>query len=139
MQVSFIGRVQSGSGTGKKYVAIDYFFQHFVMLLGQRPFLGTLNVHLKARDVPQYYKSLKSFDPLVIPHFQSESYELWGIECYFVTLGIKGSNVTSEECLALKFDQPEHPRNIVELISPFNLRVKLSLRDRQEVILTLKT
>ncbi|HME50736.1 MAG TPA: DUF120 domain-containing protein [Candidatus Lokiarchaeia archaeon] len=137
MNVSYVGTIHSGFGTAKDYVAKQYYFAYFSKFLGQEPFLGTLNVHLDQEDIAGFYEALNKMKAHVIPGISDEGTELWGIKCYFVTIKRYPRKDRGQKCLALNFDRPDHPLQVVELVAPGNLRKNLLLKDGTRVTITI--
>lgn len=109
------GRVVRGLGEGGHYVII--YSSSFRRALGYAPFPGTLNISLPA---PLDLSMCRGV--LVEP--PADGYR----EVYAYSARIKGISVHVIRPLANK-----HSNNVLEVISPFNIREKLGLRDGDDV------
>ncbi len=121
--ITFGGTVVSGSGEGRYYVGQDEYFLQFHEKLGFRPFLGTLNIKLKsARDIGAR-NEMEKLKPVVVEGFEKEGRTFGEIKCYpcVINRKFKGAVVIPE--------RTHHPPDVVEIISPANLRKELSLND----------
>ncbi len=107
------GVVVSGLGVGAKYVKL--YREMFMKYLGIDPYPGTLNI-----DVGKDVSSLLAEIPakIIPPPFPG----------YSLVIAYKGM-IDREEVYILKPCITEHDWNILEVISQYNLREKLKLRD----------
>ncbi|MBN2152382.1 MAG: DUF120 domain-containing protein [Candidatus Lokiarchaeota archaeon] len=137
MDASFGGIVRSGLGTGASYVIIPHFFGHFLDFLGSAPYPGTLNVQLARESLPRYRDAIANALPLVIPASRVDGRDLWRISCYRVSIGNEDRGGSNERGLALDFDSPQHPRDVVELVSHVHLRQRFGLADGDRLCFTV--
>ncbi len=135
MNATFDGIVRTGLGTGASYVALSYFFDHFVKFLGAAPFPGTLNIQLSKESIPRYRTAIEKERPLVIPSRRVDDRNFWRVSCYWISLwrADRGNEQDGERGLALEFDKPEHPKDIVEVVSPVHLRMRFGLADGDRI------
>jgi riboflavin kinase len=121
------GKVVSGLGEGRIFLNMPYYVDSFKKLLGFQPFPGTLNVLIYEKEFLEARLELESVKGIEIPEHREENRVLGAVRA----LPASVSGITPA---ALIFPaRTVHPRSIVELISPFHLREKLSLKDGHEV------
>lgn len=130
--VSFGGNLVSGSGEGRYYVGQDKYFLQFHDKLGFRPFLGTLNIRLKTTHDINTKNEMEKVKPIVVEGFKKEKRTFGGIRCYpcVINRKIRGTVVIPE--------RTHHPSDVLEIISPANLRKELSLKDGNYVHVELR-
>jgi riboflavin kinase len=119
--ISFSGTVSSGLGRGAYFVSRKGYRQQFLEKLGFPPFAGTLNVKIEGEDIEKRI-TLREQAPIEIPGFGSGKEKFGKLACYkCVAGGLPGAVVFPENS--------RHGLQVLEVISPFNLRKKLSLSD----------
>ncbi len=130
--VSFGGNLVSGSGEGRYYIGQDEYFLQFHDKLGFRPFLGTLNIRLKTTHDINAKNEMEKVKPIVVEGFKKEKRTFGGIRCYpcVINRKIRGTVVIPE--------RTHHPSDVLEIISPANLRKELSLKDGNYVHVELR-
>lgn len=122
------GKVMSGSGQGSYFTRIDWVQLQCNERLGFEPYPGTLNLEITAEDLPIVeslaYKQgieLNSPDP-----------KFCNAKAFAVTLGeIKGAIIMPEEKVRI------HPKNIIEIIAPLNIKEALNVKDGDIVTVVL--
>jgi riboflavin kinase len=126
--LSFGGHLISGSGEGRYYVSQDEYFLQFNEKIGFRPFLGTLNIRLKSMNDINSKNSMEKIKPVI----RKENRTFGDIKCYpcIINRKIKGSVVIP--------DRTHHPHDVLEIISPVNLRKELSLKEGDYVHIELR-
>ncbi len=130
--ISFGGNLISGSGEGGYYVGQDEYFLQFHDKLGLRPFLGTLNIRLKSTHDINAKNEMEKVKPIVVEGFKKEKRTFGDIKCYpcVVNRKIRGVVVIPE--------RTHHPSDVIEIISPVNIRKELSLKDGDYVHVELR-
>ncbi len=123
------GSVVSGLGEGRYYMSLPGYLTSFREKLGYIPYPGTLNIRLCERDLPKLVAVERLLSPIVIPGFTHEGRRYGAVYCYLASLN------RSERVHVIKPERTHHPRGIVEVISPRNLRESLSLEDGDIVTL----
>ncbi len=131
VNVEFDGIVCPGLGTGAGFVTMPHFFNRFVTFLGVAPFPGTLNIQLSRESLPIFRTAIGARNPMVIPARRVGGQNLWRVSCYWISLwrADRGSEYNRERGLALQFDNPTHPQDIVEVVSSVHLRKRFGLVD----------
>jgi riboflavin kinase len=118
------GKLVSGLGEGKYYVCQKNYFKGLQKLVGFTPFCGTLNLEVKENEIDAL---LLGLTPLKIPEFTSKNRSFGSIECFKAKIEgkIPGAVVFPKRTI--------QPKNIIELIAPYNLRRKLKLKNGSRV------
>ncbi len=121
------GRVFTGVGEGRYYISREGYRSQFREKLGFDPFPGTLNLRVS----PSVVEDLSSRDAVSIEKFQTGDRSFGGGRCYPVDIesGVRGAIFLPE--------RTHYPRDVLEVISPQNLRETLDLDDGDMVRLTL--
>ena len=118
--LSITGKIISGEGEGAYFTQIDWVQQQCDEKLGFKPYPGTLNL-----EISEEYLSV------VEPLDQKEGVELISPDPNFcnakvfpVSLGdIIGAIILPEEKVRI------HPKNIIEIIAPVNIKESLNVKD----------
>ena len=119
-RIIFNGKVVSGLGEGKYYTEQSGYVQQFEEKLGFVPFPGTLNVEIEYIERNKL-RLLKDSQAININEFKTKNRTFGAVKCFKAKInGIDGAIV-----LPLR----THYSNVLELISEFNLRKKLNLKD----------
>jgi len=124
-EISFAGSVSAGLGKGAYYVSQKGYQSQFSKMLGFKPFPGTLNVKIGGEDIEKRI-TLRELPSIEIPGFKSGKVTFGKIACYQCMVnGLPGAVVFPENS--------SHGLQVIEVVSPFNLRKKLSLSDGSQV------
>lgn len=127
-RINFKGKVVSGLGEGKYYTEQEGYFSQFKEKLGFEPFPGTLNVEIDAVERNKL-RLLKRCIGIEIQGFKTDNRTFGNVVCFPAVINkTKG---------AIVLPRRSHYSNILEFISPFELRDKLCLRDSDEVDITI--
>lgn len=128
--VTLRGQVFTGLGEGAYYMRLEGYRKQFRDRLGFDPFPGTLNIQLLTDADVHEFQLLKATIGLEIKGFKSRGRSFGAVACYPATLNEK------QEAAILIIQRTHHHPNVVELISPVNLREQLHLTD--DDIITVK-
>jgi len=123
--LTFQGRVITGEGNGKKYLALLWVKQQVEQKLGFTPFLGTLNLKL-SRANAERRKLLNN----------AKAATICPAEGYCVGLLFKASILGLEGAVVLP-QVESYPENLLEVIASVNLRDKLKLKDGDAVTVSV--
>jgi riboflavin kinase len=128
-ELVFRGKVFTGFGEGAYYVSKNGYLNQFVEKLGFRPYPGTLNVKLEeaGKGVVKSRELLKALKPIVLQGFESDGRSFGPVRCFKATVNGLG------ECALIEAHRTHYGSDVIEVISPFNLRRRLGLRDGDEV------
>lgn len=123
-KIRFDGNVVSGMGEGTYYLAQEGYVTQFNKQCGFKPYPGTLNV-----KIPHIEKNklrlIKKFQGIEIEEFKTANRTFGAVNCF-------QAHVNHEKCV-LVLPIRGHYSNILEFISPYNLRKKLQLKDNDLV------
>jgi riboflavin kinase len=121
------GEVFTGVGEGRYYISRGGYRNQFREKLGFDPYPGTLNINVPATVVDE----ISSRSGIHIDGFQTGDRSFGGGVCYLV-------EIESDTRGAIFLPERTHyPRDVLEIISPHNLRERLEISDGDTVRLTL--
>jgi riboflavin kinase len=123
--VTFEGKVVSGQGSGRKYLALPWVKSQIEEKLGYTPYLGTLNLKLTAQSVTRKEQLVKA-----------KAMEIRPAEGYCMGLVFKAS-VSAIECAVVAPKVEGYPANLLEIIAPIDLRRQLHLKDGDALKVTV--
>ncbi|GAB6946642.1 DUF120 domain-containing protein [Vulcanisaeta sp. JCM 16161] len=123
--IRLVGYIVSGLGEGSFYMSLDGYVKQFIEKLGFKPYPGTLNVRLKPEYV-KYRLYLDALPGIYIEGFSNGVRTYGGVKCFRATIqGLPGA--------VLLIERTHHGPDTIEVISPYKLRDRLSLRDGDEI------
>ena len=122
-EIIITGKVIDGFKDGKYYMSLSEYRKQFEKKLKFKPYPGTLNIML---DEEESKEKLKRIDDLGIEGFKKDERIFGSIKCFKCKInGIEGSIIIPE--------RSHYGSEILEIISPFELRKKLNLKNEDEV------
>lgn len=130
-KIELTGIVITGLGEGQYYTTIKGYREQFIKLLDIDPFPGTLNLKLEPESIGcRTMLSMK--DDIEIKGFTSRNRTFGAGHCYpiKVATGIKGAIMVP--------DRTHYPEDIIEIISPVNIRESLKLEDGSKITVTVE-
>lgn len=117
----FEGTVVKGLGEGQYYLSQQEYTAQFRKKLGFRPFSGTLNLLISADDIEKRIM-LRQQKGIEIPGFRKGNRTFGKLAVYrCIMSGVPGAIVFPE--------RSQHGLQVLEIVSPVNLRQKLKLSD----------
>ncbi len=119
------GRLISGLGEGKYYVTREGYVKQFKEKLGFVPFPGTLNIKLDIEYL-QLRGRLDEKQGIKINGFETKNRTFGECKCFLCRVDGKDGAVIIPS-------RTHYPSEILEIISPYNLREELNLADGDEV------
>ncbi len=122
------GKVVDGLGEGTYYTSLPGYKSQFREIFGIGIFPGTLNLEVSPEERNIFTASL----PIKVNGFSTSERTFGGIDCWKCVAGGKA------EAVAILPHRTNHPQNIIELVAPFSLRKKLSLKNGSIVELVRK-
>lgn len=125
--IIFRGRIFTGLGEGAYYMQLDGYRKQFRKKLGFTPFPGTLNIQLLTDADVTEFQLLKATIGIEIQGFVSGDRSFGPVTCYPTTVN------DEFPATVLLIERTHHHPNVVEIISPKNLREKLSVTDNDEI------
>ncbi|MFT4305156.1 MAG: DUF120 domain-containing protein [Candidatus Woesearchaeota archaeon] len=111
------GKIVNGIGQGSYYVKI--YSDKIKEIINFKPFHGTLNLKVNKSDFEKFISDLK---PHTIKEFKSDERTFGELIIYEIKI-----NKTKAGLLLPK--RTIHPQEIIEIISPYNLRNKFNLNE----------
>jgi riboflavin kinase len=124
-ELSFSGKIVHGRDEGRAFLSIPGYRQGIKKLLGFEPFLGTLNVEIGEAQLEKRI-ALRERRGLILEGFHHEGKTYGMVEFYRCKVnGLDGA-------LIFPF-RTHHGLKILEIISPYDLKETLKLREGSEV------
>lgn len=130
--LDFHGTLFTGLGEGGYYVSLAGYKRQFVKLLGFEPFPGTLNLTIGPGEI-ELRKQLDFLDALELSGFSHGGRSYGPAKCF------KAKVESKYDAGALIIERTHHSESVLEMISPFDLRKTLSLKDGDRVHVTVYT
>ncbi|HIH44410.1 MAG TPA: DUF120 domain-containing protein [Candidatus Methanoperedenaceae archaeon] len=121
--ITLCGSVVTGLGEGQYYMVLEGYRKQFVEKLGFTPFPGTLNLKLDPASMPARRRLGSG---ILVHGFTDQNRTFGGAKCYPVRLDdVRGAIIVP--------DRTHYPEDVIEIISPVNLREHGKLRDGSQV------
>ena len=128
-KLTVTGKILSGEKKGAFFTQLDWVQIQCQEKLGFKPFPGTLNLEMKAADIPHIEALLKKGGLELMP----PEPDFCAGHVYPVNImGISGGIVVPAENVRV------HDKNILELIAPICLKEALDVDDGDEIMLVAK-
>jgi riboflavin kinase len=119
------GKVITGLGEGRYYVSLPEYHRQFVEKLGFDPFPGTLNLKLDPVSI-QIRKKLDTLNWIAIEGFNANGRTFGNARCIACT-------VNAVPCAIVMPGRTHYPEDVIEIISPKNLRLAMKLQDNDTI------
>jgi len=129
----FTGKVFTGLGEGAYYVSRKPYLEQFHSKLGFYPYAGTLNLKIENYMDQLLLAERMSRPPIVIHGFSNHERTFGDVYCYPVIVGDKYEGAIVRALRTI------YDTSVVEVISKYNLRKELSLKDGDRVTFLFKT
>lgn len=120
-KIFFEGTVFSGSGEGKKFVALPWVKGQIQEKLGFEPFFGTLNIRLSKQSAEQK-KLLQTAKATAIKPAEG-----------YCPGNLINAKIGALPCAIVTPQITSYPKDTLEIIAAVNLREKLNLKDGSAV------
>jgi riboflavin kinase len=117
------GTIVSGIGEGRHYMALEGYIEQFKEKIGFEPFPGTLNIELDEREMLKF-RSSKKMKGIKIDGFENSGKRFGKVNCF------KGK-INGRDIFII-LPEKSHHSNILEVISPINLRKEMNLKDGEK-------
>ncbi len=130
--LDFHGTLFTGIGEGGYYISLAGYRRQFVKLLGFEPFPGTLNLTIGPGEI-ELRRQLNFLDALELSGFSQGGRSYGPAKCFRAKVESK------YDAGALIIERTHHGESVLEVISPFDLRKTLSLKDGDRVNVTVYT
>jgi len=126
-EIKFVGKVDTGQGSGKFFVELPWVIRQLKELFGFNPYFGTLNLRLTPESIKRRVYLTQQNGVLVKP-------ERGYLSGYLYRAVISGVS-----CCVVLPDVSNYPEDLLEIIAAKHLRELLSVKDGDilTVIVTL--
>ena len=121
--LQFEGVVFTGLGEGAFYVSLPFYKQQFMNKLGFEPYPGTLNLRLKSIDDVAKRRNLELLPSINIEGGSNGSRTYGSVKCYHALLN------NSAKAAVIICSRTHYGPDVLEILSPLNLRKELNLHD----------
>lgn len=129
--LQFEGLVFTGLGEGAFYVSLPFYKQQFIDKLGFDPYPGTLNLRLRSVNDIIKRKNLEVFPSINIEGYSNGSRTYGSAKCYPALIN------NSIKAAIIICSRSHYGPDVLEILSPSNLRKELNLRDGDIVRLSV--
>ena len=119
------GTITRGLGEGGYYVSMPGYRNQIREKLGFEPFPGTLNLRIEGEELVRRQRIMEA-EPVIIPGFRDQKRTYGDILAY-------RCRIEGEECALIVPVRTHHGPEIIEVISPVNLKKKLGRKDGERV------
>jgi riboflavin kinase len=123
-EILFSGRVTSGAGEGRHFMALQGYLDQFMRVLGLKPYPGTLNIKLTPESVP-YLELLKHEKGIRVNGFAHDGKQFGGVSLFKASISGIGCTIAI----------PDKGRytDVIEVVSDRNLRESMHLNDGDKI------
>ena len=125
-QITFKGTVFSSNSEGRNFISLPWVKRQIQEKLGFTPYSGTLNIRLTKESVRQK-KLLK----------KAEKFEVCPEKGYCTGTLIE-AHMEGLKCGIVLPQVPNYPKDVLEVISAWNLRERFKIEDGSEVCVTVR-
>jgi riboflavin kinase len=132
--INFNGVLVSGMGEGKYYMSLEGYRKQFLRRIGYIPFPGTLNIKLIDSLSLENRAKIESFCYQLIDGFHDSERTYGWVKCYPVIIN-DNKNIRSD---LLILERTHHDKNMLEIISPANIKKVLRLKNGNNVKVTMQ-
>jgi len=129
--LDFSGTIFTGFGEGGYYVSLKGYAKPFMEALGFQPYPGTLNLRLSTESMIEQRRSLDYLQGVEVSGFRDRSRTYGPVKCFMALVGAKYQGAV------LAIERTHYDSSVLEVISPFNLRKSLRLKDGDECSVTV--
>jgi riboflavin kinase len=129
-EIEIKGKVVDGLKDGKYYLSLEEYKKNIKKELGFEPYPGTLNIILTDAGSIEAKERLQRMNGVMIEGFKRGNRVFGSIKCFKCNIdGIEASIIIPE--------RSHYGSEIVELISPLELRKRMKLKSGDEIIVRL--
>jgi len=129
-EIEIKGKVVDGLKDGKYYMNLEEYKKNIEKKLGFEPYPGTLNIILTDAESTEAKERLQRMKGVTIEGFKRGDRIFGSIKCFKCNIdGIEASIIIPE--------RSHYGSEIVELISPLELRKRMKLKSGDEIIVRL--
>jgi riboflavin kinase len=125
--IELSGTLVAGMGEGAYYMSLRGYTKQFKTKIGYVPFPGTLNVKLDKKEHVEALRQLNTFEGTKIEGFSDGKRTYGWVKCYKCLLNDK------IDCQLILLERTHHDNSVIELISKFDIRKKLGIKNGSEL------
>jgi riboflavin kinase len=133
--IHFNGILVSGMGEGKYYMSLEGYRKQFEKKIGYIPFPGTLNIKITDPLSLENREKIENFSYQFIDGFHDSIRTYGWVKCYHVL--INGNEDIQSDLLIL--ERTHHDKNMLEIISPVNIKQVLHVKNGDTIKVTLQS
>ncbi|MEM3738749.1 MAG: DUF120 domain-containing protein [Thermoplasmata archaeon] len=128
-RVEITGYVTKGFGEGKFYNGKEQYAEQIFELFGFKPFPGTLNIKLE-KEYLSTFLMLKEKTGILLHGFSERDRTYGNVKCFRATI--------QELICVVIIPERSHHTDVMEVVSKYNLRSLLNLKDGDRVIVRVE-
>jgi riboflavin kinase, archaea type len=132
--IHFNGILVAGMGEGKYYMSLEGYRKQFERKIGYIPFPGTLNIRIIDSLSLENREKIERFRYQFIDGFRDSERTYGWVKCYPAL--INGNENIQSDLLIL--ERTHHDKNMLEIISPVNIKQVLHVKNGDYVKVTLQ-
>lgn len=121
------GKVVDGLKDGRYYLSLNEYVKNIEKKLGFKPYPGTLNIRLTDTEDIETKERLQRMNGIEIEGFKKKGRVFGSIKCFRCKVDGIGASIIIPE-------RSHYGSEILELISPVELRRKMKLKNEYEVL-----
>jgi riboflavin kinase len=129
-ELTFRGTLFTGLNEGRYYVSLKGYAMSFSKALGFEPFPGTLNLRLTSEAMIEQRRRLDLMKGIEVSGFSDGKRSYGPVKCFKAKIAGKQAGAV------LAIERTNYDSSVLEVISPFNLRRSLGLKDGDECSVT---
>jgi len=129
-EITIKGKVVDGIKDGKYYLSLNEYKENIEKKLGFKPYPGTLNIKLTDIEDIETKERLQRMNGIEVEGFKKEGRIFGSIKCF-------RCKVDGIEAIITIPERSHYGSEILELISPFELRKKMKLKNGDEIFVRL--
>jgi riboflavin kinase len=133
--IHFNGILVTGMGEGKYYMSLEGYRKQFEKKIGYMPYPGTLNIRLIDPLSQENRERIESFRYEFIDGFSDSERTYGWVKCYPAIIN-DNENIQSD---LLILERTHHDKNMLEIIAPISIKQVLSLKNGDNVKVTLQS
>lgn len=121
--IALEGTLVTGMGEGKYYMSLKGYTKQFKEKIGYVPFPGTLNVKLDKKEHVEALRQLTNIEGTKVEGFSDGKRTYGWVKCFACKINGK------VDAQLILLERTHHDLSTIELISKFEIRKKLGLKD----------
>ena len=129
------GQLAKGLGEGGYYISLEGYMKQFEVVLGWRPFSGTLNIRLVTEEDIDAFQRLLKTEYTPIEGFYDEKTKRTLGKVFLWQCEVQYTKAQVTEGAIIFPDRTHHQKTIMEILAPFSLREKWHLNDGDALVI----